>query len=50
MGQSENLTTVKEIYEAFGRGDVDAILEHVVDDPDVRGSEDTAPVADVLGL
>ena len=34
MGAQENLDTVKAIYEAFGRGDVDAILERVADDVD----------------
>jgi uncharacterized protein len=27
-----NAATVQEIYEAFGRGDVPAILEHIADD------------------
>jgi hypothetical protein len=34
MGQQENLATISAIYAAFGRGDVDAILEHVADDVD----------------
>lgn len=29
---SGNITTVVKIYEAFGRGDVPAILEHLADD------------------
>jgi uncharacterized protein len=32
MNQQQNLTTVKEIYDAVGRGDVAAILERVTDD------------------
>jgi ketosteroid isomerase-like protein len=34
MSQEQNLTTVKEIYDALGRGDVDAILDRVTDDVD----------------
>jgi ketosteroid isomerase-like protein len=34
MSQEHNIATVKEIYEALGRGDVDAILERVTDDVD----------------
>ena len=30
----KNLDTVKEIYDAFGRADVDAILDTVADDVD----------------
>jgi ketosteroid isomerase-like protein len=29
---SKNITTVQNIYAAFGRGDVPAILEHISDD------------------
>ena len=29
---SDHLATVKAIYEAFGRGDIPALLEHVSDD------------------
>jgi hypothetical protein len=32
MSQEQNLATVKEIYDAVARGDVDAILERVTDD------------------
>ena len=28
----QNLTTVKEIYDAVGSGDIDAILDRVTDD------------------
>lgn len=34
MGSQDNLATIKAIYEAFGRGDVEAILEAVADDVD----------------
>jgi ketosteroid isomerase-like protein len=34
MSAEQNVDTVKAIYEAFGRGDVDAILERCTDDVD----------------
>ena len=34
MSQQDNIRIVKEIYDAVGRGDVDAILERVTDDVD----------------
>lgn len=34
MGAEQNIETVKAIYEAFGRGDVDAVLEQCTDDVD----------------
>lgn len=34
MTADQNIETVKTVYEAFGRGDVDAILEHCTDDVD----------------
>jgi ketosteroid isomerase-like protein len=34
MGAKQNVETIKEMYEAFGRGDVDAILGLVTDDVD----------------
>jgi len=34
VSAEENIATVKEIYAAFGRGDVDAILEQCIDDVD----------------
>jgi ketosteroid isomerase-like protein len=36
VGQTENIQTIETIYDAFGRGDVATILEHVVDDPTGR--------------
>ncbi len=39
---ADNLSTVSAIYEAFGRGDVPAILEHLADDVDwERGASAT---------
>ena len=32
MGPQQNIETVKAMYEAFGRGDVEAILDRVTDD------------------
>ena len=34
MGAEDNLATVKGIYEAFGSGDMDAILAPIADDVD----------------
>ena len=34
MSAEQNIETVKAMYEAFGRGDVDAILERCTDDVD----------------
>ena len=34
MSAEQNVQTVRELYEAFGRGDVDAILNRVTDDVD----------------
>jgi ketosteroid isomerase-like protein len=34
MGAEQNLATVKGIYEAFGSGDMDAILAPIADDVD----------------
>jgi ketosteroid isomerase-like protein len=34
MGAQQNAETVKAMYEAFGRGDVDAILDRLTDDVD----------------
>jgi uncharacterized protein len=31
---ADHLTTVQEIYAAFGRGDLDAILDRIADEPD----------------
>jgi ketosteroid isomerase-like protein len=34
MGANENITTIKTIYDAFGRGDVVTILDSLTDDVD----------------
>jgi len=34
MSADQNIETAKQLYEAFGRGDVEAILERVTDDVD----------------
>ena len=34
MGAEQNIATVKAMYDALGRGDIDAILERVTDDVD----------------
>ena len=34
MSAEQNVQTTKEMYEALGRGDVEAILERVTDDVD----------------
>lgn len=34
MGADENIKTIQGIYEAFGRGDVQAVLDGVTDDVD----------------
>jgi ketosteroid isomerase-like protein len=34
MSAERNIETARQMYEAFGRGDVEAILERVTDDVD----------------
>ncbi len=34
MGANDNLKTIQTVYEAFGRGDIGAILDTVTDDVD----------------
>lgn len=34
MGAEEHVKTIQLVYEAFGRGDVQAILDHLTDDVD----------------
>jgi ketosteroid isomerase-like protein len=45
MSAEENLSTIKAVYEAFGRGDAPAILEHLTDDVDwaADAASDAAP-------
>ena len=47
MSEQDNIRIVKDIYDAVGRGDVDAILERVTDDVDwaAEVAENAAPVA-----
>lgn len=47
MSAEENLATISGIYEAFGRGDVDTILEGVAEDVD--WAVDAEPVAPWYG-
>jgi uncharacterized protein len=44
MGAEDNIKTVKMLYEAFGRGDVQTILNNVTDDID-WGAEAASTVA-----
>jgi uncharacterized protein len=32
MNEQENIALVKKLYDAFGRGDIQTILDHVTDD------------------
>jgi uncharacterized protein len=41
MSAEDNLETIKGVYEAFGRGDVDAILAVVTDDVDWSADADS---------
>jgi ketosteroid isomerase-like protein len=45
VGASENIKTIQTVYEAFGRGDVPAILERLTDDVDwaAEASSSAAP-------
>jgi uncharacterized protein len=47
MSAEENLATISGIYEAFGRGDVDSILEAVAEDVD--WAVDAEPIAPWYG-
>jgi uncharacterized protein len=47
MAAEDNLATIRRIYEAFGSGDVDAILAAVADDVD--WAVDAEPVAPWYG-
>jgi len=49
MSAEQNIEAVKAMYEAFGRGDVDAILERCTDDVD-WGSDVADPVAPWQGI
>ena len=45
MSRDENLQTIRTIYDAFGRGDVETILAQLTDDVDwaADASDDAAP-------
>ena len=49
MRGEQNIETIKTIYEAFGRGDVDSILEQCIDDVD-WGSDAAIEVAPWHGI
>ena len=49
MSAEDNVKTIKMVYEAFGRGDVAAILDAVADDVD-WAAETTSTVAPWYGL
>jgi hypothetical protein len=49
MGADENIKTIKEIYAAFGRGDVQAILDGVTEDVD-WASETSSTAAPWYGV
>jgi uncharacterized protein len=34
MGADDNIKTIQSVYEAFGRGDIQAVLEAITDDVD----------------
>ena len=49
MGANENITTIKSLYAAFGRGDVGAVVESVTDDVD-WASETSSTAAPWYGV
>ena len=49
MSSDQNIDTIKAVYAAFGRGDVDAILGAVADDVD-WGSDTSATGAPWFGI
>jgi len=48
MGAEDNIKTVQTLYEAFGRGDVQTIIDNVTDDVD-WGAEASSTVAPWYG-
>lgn len=48
MGAEDNIKTVQTLYEAFGRGDIQTIIENVTDDID-WGAEAASAVAPWYG-
>ena len=49
MSANDNIKTIQSVYEAFGRGDVNAILDAVTDDVD-WGSDTSSSAAPWYGL
>ena len=49
MGSDDNIQTIERIYEAFGRGDVSAVLANVADDVD-WATETSSTVAPWYGV
>jgi uncharacterized protein len=49
MGADDNIKTIQSVYEAFGRGDVQAVLEAVSDDVD-WAAETSSTVAPWYGV
>jgi ketosteroid isomerase-like protein len=49
VGADENIKTIQAVYEAFGRGDVEAILDNVTGDVD-WASETSSTVASWYGV
>lgn len=49
MGAAENIKSIQGIYEAFGRGDVDTVLDGVTDDVD-WATETSSTVAPWYGV
>ncbi len=49
MGADENVKTIQEVYGAFGRGDVQAVLDRVTDDVD-WATETSSTVAPWYGV
>jgi ketosteroid isomerase-like protein len=47
MSAEQNVATIRAIYEAFGKGDVDSILDAVADD--VSWAVDAVPIAPWYG-
>ena len=45
MDAAQNIETVRELYDAFGRGDIDTILDRLTDDVDwaVDAATESAP-------
>lgn len=49
MGADDNIKTIQAIYEAFGRGDIDPVLDGVTDDVD-WAAETSSAVAPWYGV